>query len=68
MAIAAGDGWLRVSVRGDGRGAPSSAEDRGRVGLVDRVEALGGTLSLTSPPGRGAAIEAELPLTGPGPR
>ena len=30
-------------------------------GLTDRVEALGGTLTVMSPPGRGTTLVAELP-------
>jgi signal transduction histidine kinase len=34
----------------------------GLRGLTDRVEALGGTLTLESPPGRGTRLLARLPL------
>jgi signal transduction histidine kinase len=34
----------------------------GLTGLVDRVEALGGRLSLTSPPRKGTAISVALPI------
>jgi signal transduction histidine kinase len=58
-----GDGVLRVRVRDDGRGGADAATGSGLVGLTDRVEALGGRLSLSSPPGAGTAVEIELPLT-----
>ena len=32
------------------------------MGLRDRAEAAGGTLSLVSPPGRGTVVTAVLPL------
>jgi signal transduction histidine kinase len=32
------------------------------VGLKDRVEALGGTIAVTSPPGGGTSLLVELPL------
>ena len=38
----------------------------GLVGLKDRTEALGGRLTLHSPPGAGTAVKIALPLDGPG--
>ena len=35
------------------------------IGLIDRVEALGGRLALDSPPGEGTRIAIELPLDAP---
>jgi signal transduction histidine kinase len=37
------------------------------VGLTDRVEALGGRLSLRSPPGAGTTVQIALYLADPGP-
>jgi signal transduction histidine kinase len=47
----------RIDVRDDGVGgaAPRS--------LADRIEAVGGTLSVRSPPGGGTRVLAEIPLT-----
>ena len=56
------DGWLRLSVRDDGVGGADRESGSGLTGLTDRVEALGGTLSITSPPGGGTTLVAELPL------
>jgi signal transduction histidine kinase len=57
VEIVAGDGVLEIAVRDDGVGGA------GRMrGLVDRVEALGGTFRLESPAGKGTAIRATLPL------
>jgi signal transduction histidine kinase len=56
------DGRLRVSVRDDGVGGADPARGSGLVGLADRVEALGGTLYMESPPGGGTALRIELPL------
>jgi signal transduction histidine kinase len=53
---------LRVVVRDDGRGGAALAGGSGLVGLLDRVEALGGRLRVHSPPGAGTAVRAELPL------
>jgi signal transduction histidine kinase len=32
------------------------------MGLKDRVEALGGTIAVSSPPGEGTSLDADLPL------
>jgi signal transduction histidine kinase len=56
------DGCLRLSVRDDGVGGAALGSGSGLVGLTDRVEALGGTLSINSPPGEGTTLIAELPL------
>jgi signal transduction histidine kinase len=42
-------------------GAPAAPPGTGLRGLADRVEGLGGTFTVTSPPGRGTTIKAELP-------
>jgi signal transduction histidine kinase len=60
------DGWLRLSVRDDGVGGAARGSGSGLVGLTDRVEALGGTLSITSPPGQGTTLTADLPLESTG--
>jgi PAS domain S-box-containing protein len=54
--------WLRASISDDGRGGAVWTPGSGLVGLVDRVAAQGGHLSLDSPPGRGTRIDIELPL------
>jgi signal transduction histidine kinase/putative methionine-R-sulfoxide reductase with GAF domain len=63
--VETGDGVLHVRVRDDGRGGADLTGGSGLVGLTDRVEALGGRLSLRSPPGAGTAVEIALPLTDP---
>jgi signal transduction histidine kinase len=55
---------LRVEVRDHGRGGADPAEGSGLLGLRDRVEAIGGTIRLTSPPGAGTSLRVELPLAG----
>lgn len=55
---------LDVSVRDDGKGGAELTHGSGLAGLVDRVEALGGTISVTSPPGEGTTLEMVLPLEG----
>jgi len=52
---------LIVEVVDDGIGGAAAAGGSGLRGLADRVEALGGRLTVSSPPGRGTAIRAEIP-------
>jgi PAS domain S-box-containing protein len=54
-------GSLFVEVVDDGVGGADD-EGSGLRGLADRVEALGGRLSLESPPGGGTSLVAEIPL------
>ena len=58
------DGALQVRVTDDGRGGAHFAGGSGLVGLKDRVEALGGTLTIKSPPGEGTALHATVPING----
>jgi signal transduction histidine kinase len=56
------DGMLRLCVRDDGIGGADPERGSGLVGLKDRVEALGGTFSVHSPPGGGTTVSCELPV------
>jgi signal transduction histidine kinase len=51
-----------ATVADDGVGGAALARGSGLIGLVDRVEALGGRFALESPAGRGTTISIELPL------
>jgi signal transduction histidine kinase len=62
VSLALRDGRLLVSVRDDGVGGADPARGSGLVGLTDRVQALGGSLAVTSRPGEGTRITAELPV------
>lgn len=55
---------LRVEVADDGRGGADPGGGTGLRGLADRVEVLGGALTVDSRPGAGTRVVAELPLTG----
>ncbi|GAA4263377.1 hypothetical protein GCM10022255_107380 [Dactylosporangium darangshiense] len=55
-------GRLHLSVRDDGVGGADPARGSGLTGLTDRVEALGGTIMISSPAGQGTHIQVELPL------
>jgi signal transduction histidine kinase len=61
VSIGRAGGVLRVQVADDGVGGADPAAGSGLTGLADRVAALGGTLRVTSPPGAGTTITAELP-------
>jgi signal transduction histidine kinase len=56
------DGWLELIVSDDGRGGADPSAGSGLTGLVDRVEAIGGTLHIESRPRRGTAIHLLLPI------
>jgi signal transduction histidine kinase len=53
---------LTVTVSDDGRGGADPSGGSGLRGLADRVAAIGGRLSVTSQPGEGTTVAAELPL------
>ena len=55
-------GMLRCEVSDDGRGGADPNRGTGILGLRDRAEAAGGTLSVVSPPGRGTVVAAAVPL------
>ena len=52
---------LRLEVRDDGIGGAAPAGGSGLRGLADRIEALGGRFTVSSPPGRGTTVDAEIP-------
>ena len=58
------DGSVIVEIADDGVGGADATAGSGLRGLADRVEALGGHLLVTSPPGAGTVVTAELPHTG----
>jgi len=64
VAVEVHDRVLRVRVSDDGRGGADPGAGSGLVGLKDRVEALGGRLSVRTAPDAGTTVHAELPLRG----
>jgi signal transduction histidine kinase len=60
MASRAG-GLLTVEVEDNGIGGAVLVGGSGLRGLTDRVEALGGRLTVSSPPGRGTNLRADIP-------
>ena len=56
------DRTLRVAVRDDGVGGADPRRGSGLLGLKDRAEAIGGTITLESRRNVGTSLIAELPL------
>ena len=61
MRVDGCDGALILSISDDGVGGADPGRGSGIIGLKDRVEALGGTISMLSPPGHGTALHVQLP-------
>ena len=55
------NGQLLVEVSDDGVGGAIASGGSGLQGLSDRVSALSGSLEVSSPPGRGTRLRAQLP-------
>ena len=62
VSVATVNGTLQVTVSDDGVGGADPDRGSGLRGLADRVEALEGRFVVTSPPGEGTTITAEIPL------
>ena len=62
VELRAADGRLQLLVSDDGVGGASNDDGSGLVGLTDRVEALGGTILVDSPLGKGTRLEVDLPI------
>jgi len=54
------DTVVRLAIRDDGIGGADPAKGSGLTGLRDRIEALGGTLDVTSPAGGGTTLLIEI--------
>jgi signal transduction histidine kinase len=64
VSVTSGEGVVSVAIEDDGLGGADPAHGTGLSGLADRLEALGGTLEVESPPGRGTRLAARIPLGG----
>lgn len=54
-------GRVHLDVEDDGVGGASMEAGSGLRGLADRVEAIGGTITISSPRGKGTRVRAEVP-------
>jgi signal transduction histidine kinase len=52
---------LTLEIGDDGIGSATPTGGSGLRGLADRIEALGGRFTISSPPGRGTTLRAEIP-------
>ncbi|MFD0470870.1 sensor histidine kinase [Nonomuraea thailandensis] len=58
-------GRLRATVADDGKGFdPRTQARRGLATLADRLDALGGSLTVDSEPGKGTRVNAWVPVDG----
>lgn len=64
VAIVASEATLAVDVADDGVGGADVTTGSGLRGLIDRVEAIGGRLTVESPEGAGTVVRAEVPFDG----
>jgi signal transduction histidine kinase len=53
---------VRLAIRDDGIGGADPARGSGLTGLCDRIEAVGGTLHVTSPAGGGTTLLINIPV------
>jgi signal transduction histidine kinase len=64
VEVHAGAAVILLMVRDDGVGGADPSRGSGLVGLKDRVEALGGTITITGGPGEGTSVTARIPIDG----
>ena len=64
VALETDDATLQLAIRDDGVGGADPSQGSGLVGLSDRIEALGGTLQVSSPAGNGTTLLIDVPLDG----
>ncbi|MGH2658415.1 MAG: sensor histidine kinase [Actinomycetota bacterium] len=64
VEVAQADGQLVVKIQDDGTGGATLDGGTGLRGLLDRVAALAGTMSVESPPGGGTIVRARIPCDG----
>ena len=56
------DANVHLAIRDDGIGGADLSQGSGLLGLRDRIEALSGTLQVTSPDGAGTALVIDVPI------
>jgi signal transduction histidine kinase len=63
VTVDVADGMLVAEIADDGVGGARTTAGSGLRGLADRLEAVGGALSVESSPGRGTRVRAYAPRT-----
>jgi signal transduction histidine kinase len=63
--VGVADDTLRLLIRDNGVGGADPSGGSGLIGLSDRIEAVGGRIEITSPPGEGTSLSVTIPLPGP---
>ena len=62
VRLRSAEGWLTFEVQDDGAGfEPADASGSGIQGMVDRLDAIGGSLELQSSPGAGTLVRGRIP-------
>jgi signal transduction histidine kinase len=66
IELAQGDGHLRFAVRDDGAGFDTAAiaYGTGLQGMTDRLDAIGGAITVQSTPGNGTIVTGTVPVGG----
>jgi signal transduction histidine kinase len=59
--LSAPDGWAELTVTDDGVGGARTGAGSGLRGLADRIDALGGELTVVSDAGSGTTVRARVP-------
>ncbi len=68
VSVRQANGHVVIDVRDDGKGGADPGAGSGLRGIADRVSALDGVLEVSSPPGEGTVVRAELPTGADHPR
>jgi signal transduction histidine kinase len=64
LTAAISENRLLMTIRDDGIGGADPSRGSGLIGIIDRVEAIGGTVAVDSPEGAGTTLRVVLPLGG----
>jgi signal transduction histidine kinase len=64
VRLARPDGWAEITISDDGVGGAVFTNGSGLRGLADRLDALGGRVSVRSAPGEGTTVRARVPVGG----
>ena len=62
VSAQADEKYLHLSIRDNGIGGADCRHGSGLIGLMDRVEALGGRMTVVSPPGNGTSLDVAIPI------